>query len=567
MFTTNRYDLKSVKLPRLAGGILSLFTYIADNPLTKGFLLGNLLKTGGITGFRQLVIDDSPTFQPDPPRYSRPDTQTKERADLQPALHPGSSQPAGFRFASSMDYASAYLQGHTTPEEVAESVIAAISDCESRDPAMHIFIAWQREEIMAQARAATQRHQEAKSLGPLDGVPVAVKDELDMLPYPTTVGTRFLGSTPAMEDATPVARLRAAGALLLGKTNMHEIGIGVTGLNPHYGTVRNPYNPKHHTGGSSSGPAAAVAAGLCPLALGADGGGSIRLPASFCGVVGLKPTYSRVSKFGAASLTWSMGHVGPIAATAQDAALGYAIMSGPDPRDPHTLSQPPLSLHDFDRQDLSDLTLGVYWPWFRHAQPQVVSTCEQMLEKLQTMGASIHEVELPELEATRVAHLITITSEMATALDRYHEAHHKEYSLEVRLNLALARSFSNRDYVKAQQVRTRTIAHFEQAFEKVDAIVTPASAVTAPPIKFDAQPDGESDLTVLTEIMRYAFPSNLTGHPAISFPAGYDQAGMPVGMQVIAGYWQEHLLLRLAHAAESNLSRKPPLVHYRLLPE
>jgi Asp-tRNA(Asn)/Glu-tRNA(Gln) amidotransferase A subunit family amidase len=215
---------------------------------------------------------------------------------------------------------------------------------------------------------------------------------------------------------------------------------------------------------------------------------------------------------------------------------------------------------------LSDLTLGVYWPWFRHAQPQVVSTCEEMLKRLQAMGASVREVELPELEAARVAHLITIGSEMAAALDSHHLAHCKDYCLEVRLNLALARSLTSRDYVKAQQVRTRTIAHFEEALSQVDAILTPTSAITAPPIRLDAQPNGESDLTVLTEIMRFAFPPNLTGHPAISFPVGYDQAGLPVGMQAIAGYWQEHLLLRLANAAWQSVQLKPPAVHYQLLP-
>ncbi len=567
MSANSGYDLKSVKLPRLAGGALKIMVNLVENPLTKGLLLGTLLESGGITDFRKLELQVAPTFQPNPYRYLRQDSQVEETLHVQ--LTPPdqrTSQKDGFKFNTIQDYARAYRDGRTTPEQVAEAALTAIADSEERNPSMHIFIALSQENVMEQARAATLRLQQGASLGILDGVPVAIKDEVDMVPFPTTVGTRFLGRSPASEDATVVARLRAAGALLLGKTNMHEIGIGVTGHNTHFGTVRNPYNPAHHTGGSSSGPAAAVAAGLCPLAVGADGGGSIRIPAGFCGVVGLKPTFSRVSEYGAAALTRSMGHLGPIASTPQDAALGYTILAGPDVHDPNTLLQPPISLRDFDQLDLSDLTLGVYWPWFQHAEPQVVSTCEQMLGKLESMGVTIREIELPELDPAQKAHLIIIATEIATALDRFYEAHHTDYSLEVRLNLAMGRALTSLDYLKAQQVRTRTIAHFENALSQVDAIVTPTSAVTAPPINLSAQPMGESDLTTLTEIMRYATQANLTGHPAISFPAGYDQAGLPIGMQVIAGYWQEHLLLRLAHAAQQELQCQAPDVHYQLLP-
>jgi Asp-tRNA(Asn)/Glu-tRNA(Gln) amidotransferase A subunit family amidase len=213
-----------------------------------------------------------------------------------------------------------------------------------------------------------------------------------------------------------VARLRAAGALIIGKANMHEIGIGVTGQNAHHGTPRNPYAPDHYTGGSSSGPAAAVAAGLCPAATGADGGGSIRIPSAFCGVVGLQPTFGRISSFGAAELTWSNDMYGPLAASVADAAILYTGMAGPDPRDPTTLNQPAMTLDGFDKTDLKGLTLGVYWPWFEHAAPQVVAACKQMLAELQSRGAQVREVTIPELDAARIGHLVTITSEMLAGL-------------------------------------------------------------------------------------------------------------------------------------------------------
>jgi Asp-tRNA(Asn)/Glu-tRNA(Gln) amidotransferase A subunit family amidase len=398
-----------------------------------------------------------------------------------------------------------------------------------------------------------------------DGVPVAVKDEVDMVPYPTTVGTAFLGKTPASADSTVVARMRQAGALLIGKANMHEIGINVTGFNPHHGTTRNPYNPNHYTGGSSSGPGTAVAAGLCPVAIGADGGGSIRIPASFCGVVGLKSTYGRVSEFGAAPLAWSVAHLGPLAATATDAALAWGIIAGPDPKDPVSLHQPQPTLAGWDQLDLSDITMGVFWPWFEHATEDMVTGCRKMLEYFQSRGAKLVDVDIPGLEAGRVAHLITIAGEMTQALEQYHAEFGKAYGLDVRTNLALARAFTARDYIKAQRMRTRLMDNFDQVLQKVDVIITPATALVAPPIGAKTLPDGDSDLTTLGEIMRYAQPANLTGLPAIAFPVGYNAAGLPIGMQVMGRAWEEQTLLRMALAAEQIVERQRPTWFYDIL--
>jgi Asp-tRNA(Asn)/Glu-tRNA(Gln) amidotransferase A subunit family amidase len=404
-------------------------------------------------------------------------------------------------------------------------------------------------------------------LSPLDGVPVAIKDEFDMRPYPTTVGTAFLGTDPVQEDATIVARMRAAGALLIGKANVHEVGIGVTGLNPHHGTPRNPYGPDHYTGGSSSGPAAAVAAGLCPVALGADGGGSVRIPAAFCGLTGLKPTYGRVSEHGAAPLTWSMGHIGPLAATATDAALAYAAIAGPDPKDANSMLQPPATLDGWERGDLSDLTLGVYPPWFEHATDEVVSACRAMVTAFEARGGRVREITIPGLEAARIAHTITITAEMLAGLADTFEAHSRDYGLDVRVNFALAKTFRTTDYVQAQRVRSQLMATLNDALEDVDVIVTPSTALVAPRIPDAALRGGESDLSTLVEIMRFATPANLTGLPAITFPAGYTDAGLPIGIQAMGRAWEEPTLLRLALVAEGIVERRAPEWFYDLLPE
>ena len=554
------YDLKSVKLPYLAGGLLKFFVSLVEGPL-GGLLTPSLFESAGVNWLRKQNFEDAPTNYPI--HYTgRMQTEAASVPEREWPTHP--SEGKGFRFASIHEYAEAYRSGKTTPEEVAKKVLEAIEASNMSNPPLRAVIAVDREEVMRMARESTQRFKDGKPLGIFDGVPVAVKDELDMTPYPTTVGTSFLGKSPAQEDATVVARLRAAGALLIGKANMHEIGINVTGLNPHHGTVRNPYNVGHFTGGSSSGSAAAVAAGLCPVAIGADGGGSIRIPASFCGVVGLKATYGRVSEFGAAPLDWSIAHVGPLAGSATDAALTYALIAGPDPKDPTSLLQPDPALTGWN-SDLKGMKIGVYWPWFRHAEAEVVSTCMALLKQFEALGCEVREIVIPNLEANRVAHTITITSEMAQAMSATYQHHHREHGLDVRLNLALARRFTATDYVTAQRIRTRMIQHFKDAFQSVDVILTPATGLAAPAIPADALPDGNSDLTTTVEIMRFVTAANLTGLPAISFPAGYTSRDLPIGMQAIGKPWDEATLLRLALAAERLVERKAPQVLYSVL--
>jgi len=556
------YDLKSVKMPYLAGNKLKMFVSLLDGP-TGGLLLGNLLKQAGIPWLRQQPFDEWPTFAPVVP-VGPPVAQAQTLAPGDWPDRPAFT-PQDWRFSTAFDYADAYRRGELSPEEVAERLLAAVAASDEHAPPLRAFIEQDPEDVRRQARASAQRWREGRPLSLLDGVPVAVKDELDMTPYGTHMGTSFLGKQPVTEDAIAVARMRAAGALLVGKTNMHEIGIGVTGFNAHFGTPRNPYDPGHYTGGSSSGSAAAVAAGLVPIALGADGGGSIRIPAAFCGVMGLKPTYGRVPESGSFALDFTVAHVGPLAATVSDLALAYAVIAGPDPRDRLSVQQSQPSLSGWTKTDLSDMTIGVFWPWFRHATEEMVQGNESMLAHFQELGATVKEIVIPDLEASRIAHVITITTEMNQALDSYYDRHHKEMGMDVRISLALSRAFNARDFVLAQRVRTRLMAHLRQAFEQVDVIVTPATGLTAPPIPESALPDGDSDLTTLTEIMRYAPFFNLSGHPAISFPVGYSDAGLPIGMQAIAPHWHEVSLFRLALAAEQQIQRRQPRIFYDIL--
>jgi len=557
------YDLQTVTAPRLTRALLQAAVRALESSAGAAVLGPKLMRDAGIERFRRHVLAEAPSVVPPLPRPATIATTSAPAVDLD-AIVEGTSARQGFHFESTADYARAYRDGRLDPETVADRLLAALGQADATDPPLRAITAFHAEEIRAEARRSSERHRAGKRLSPLDGVPVSVKEEFDVAGYVTTAGTSFLRGM-ATVDSTLVARLRAAGALIYGKSNMHEIGIDTSGFNPHHGTPRNPYDPRCYTGGSSSGAACAVAAGLGPLAVGADGGGSIRIPASLCGVVGLKATWSRISEVGAFPLCWSVGHAGPIGATARDVALGYAVMAGPDPRDVTTQAQPEVRVDGLDHGDLRGVRLGVYTPWFEHAHASVVSGARAMLKHLEARGAKVVEVEIPGLELARLAQAITILCEMATTMDAYDAQHRRDLTAGTRLNLALARSLTGRDYVRAQQVRTQAYRTFERVLTECDAIVTPTTAIVAPMIRPDVWPRGESDLDMTSAMMRYIFPANLTGHPAITFPAGYDAAGLPVGLQAIGRPWEEHFLLRVAEAGGQDLERRRPKVHHALL--
>ena len=560
------YDLKSIRVPRLWGVPLKTLVSLLENGYSRKLLESTLIKEAGLDKLRALILDDAPIMTP---KYGKGRSMSAANAKETLRIfefnhHPTLDNP-GFRFQNVFDFATAYRNGTTTPVEVAKQVISAIKTSNDGKAPLRAIINSNEQDILRQAEASKKRIEEGKAYSVLDGVPVAVKDELDMVPYATSVGTSIFGKdNSASEDATVVARMRAAGALLIGKTNMHEIGIGVTGANPHHGVCRNPYNLLHHTGGSSSGSASAVAAGLCPLSIGADGGGSVRIPAALCGISGLKATWSRVSEFGAAPLCWSVAHVGPIGATIDDVALGYSLMAGPDTKDNASLEQPGIHLKDYLNSDLTGLRVGIFPPWFKHADKEVVEHCTNALKILESHGATRHEINIKNLDAQRISHAVTIASEMLTAMNEEHGKDTSRFALDTRINLAIASTFTATDYVKAQQVRGLAIKAFMDAFEDVDVIITPSSAITAPKINEKALPDGESNLSALTEIMRFATAGNLTGLPALTVNAGYSEKGLPIGVQLMGRPWEEHTLLRMGRVIDKATMKKKPEIHFPL---
>jgi aspartyl-tRNA(Asn)/glutamyl-tRNA(Gln) amidotransferase subunit A len=458
-------------------------------------------------------------------------------------------------FAGIAELAPRIAAGEVSPVALTEAALARI---EALDPALNAFMTVTAERALAAARDAEAEIAEGRYRGPLHGVPLAVKDLFATAGVRTTGGSKLLADWVPDHDATVIERLKAAGAVLLGKTGMHELAYGTTSNNAHYGPVRNPWDPACHPGGSSGGSAAAVAAGLAYGALGSDTGASIRQPAACCGIVGLKPSFGRVSKFGALPLSWSLDHIGPMTRSVADAALMLQVLAGPDPRDPNCADRP---VPDY----LAGLNKGVAAVdgkrialargfFFADCDPEVAAVVAAAARTLEGLGARIEEIELPELDSAYLTGGITIACE-ATA---YHAKSLRErpeaFSEELRASLELGAFYSAVDYLQAQRVRRRVCEAIRGAMAPFDAVLSPTSPVPATPI--DDSPPGHSGLR-----HRNTIPFNLTGLPAISLPCGVTGAGLPIGLQIAGRAFDEAGILAVARAYEAASDwqgRRPP---------
>ncbi|XP_021652489.1 fatty acid amide hydrolase isoform X2 [Hevea brasiliensis] len=556
------YLRANVKAPRMAGFLVKIFSWFLESRIFGPALLYILTRNNLV---HKLVsnaeLEESPLYVPLHPfeELNEPEVKLID-ADLSP---PHRVQQAieclpnllnglnySFRRWTIMDYSRAYNSGQITPYAVAERLIAAIRQSSTPPMDMAFFINYNVEDIFRQATESTQRYQTGKPISALDGVPIAVKDEIDCNPYPTTGGTKWLHKfRPCKEDAYCVKCLRSCGAMLIGKTNMHELGAGTSGINPHYGATRNPYDAGKISGGSSSGSAAVVAAGLCPVSLGVDGGGSVRMPAALCGVVGFKPTFGRVPHAGVLPLNWTVGMVGVLAGTIEDAFIIYAAISGQFPLNESSNTQ----------------------PWFNDCSDDIRACCSHALDQLyEKCGWKTVEVTIPEIEAMRLAHYVTIGTECTTSLSSYLEKlNFAELGWDARVALSVYGAFNAKEYVKAQKLRNRVMEFHKKIFAKADVIVTPTIGVTAYPIFKDAMETGELDYINGAALVRYQIAGNFLGLPAVTIPVGYDEKGLPIGLQFIGKPWSEPTLIHIAFAMQALCisDYRKPQVFYDLLKE
>lgn len=435
--------------------------------------------------------------------------------------------------------AAALRDRSISPREVVDGYLARI---EEANPSINAFITVLAREARAEARDAEYEIGQGRYRGPLHGIPFGAKDVFLTRAVRTTCGARTLSGFVPSVDAALITRLRGAGAILMGKLNLHEFAFGVTSENPHYGDVRNPLATDRIAGGSSGGSAAAVASGMVPLALGTDTGGSIRIPSALCGVAGLKPTFGRLSRRGVYPLCHSLDHPGLIAATAADLAIALAAIDDPARRQRDVPARRPVP--SAAATDLDGVVIGVPDTYFFDQLDAIVAEqVRQALETLRGLGAVITPVSLPNLRETAVAASVTLLSEAAMTLERWHRQSAAELGPDVRARLDLGAAISARQYLKAQHVRAMARRAFARVFEEIDVLVTPQLPITAPRLGATTVAAGDGVEAVPDALTRLTRIFNLAGIPAASVPCGRSADGLPVGLQVVGAVHQDFTAL------------------------
>ncbi len=428
---------------------------------------------------------------------------------------------------------------------------------ERYNPSLNCFITLTAGSALQQAVQAEREIRRGNYRGPLHGIPLALKDLFETAGVRTTAGSRFFAEHLPEADSYVVQKLRSAGAVLLGKLNMHEIALGVTNENLHYGACRNPWDTSCITGGSSGGSAAAVSAGLCLGSLGSDTGGSIRIPSSLCGVVGLKPTYGRISLRGVIPLSWSLDHAGPLARRVRDAAVLLQAVAGFDAEDPASQPEP---VDDYSAL----LEAGVRgWQvalaageFVEKADAQVLESVRAAGRLFEELGAVVEEVDLPELRDAAKSNGLMVTSEAAAFHRERIQSQPDHFAPDVLTRLQDGAAFTSTEYILARRTQSLLRRKFETFFSRYALLLLPSTPVTAP------QREGEDAVQRAQLLTRFTAPFNLTGLPALSLPCGFDNQGLPIGLQIVAGPGKEAALLRAGQAYEAATDwhkRKPTL--------
>ncbi|MCC7347110.1 MAG: amidase [Variibacter sp.] len=442
-----------------------------------------------------------------------------------------------------------------SPVEYTRALLARI---EALDGGYNAFILVTAERALQEARAAEAAVMAGDYRGPMHGIPFAAKDLFDVAGLPTTCHSKLRLDHIPSTDSFVVARLRAAGAILLGKTAMHEFATGGPAFDLPFPPARNPWDRALHPGGSSSGSGTAVALGMAPAALGSDTGGSVRNPATCCGIVGLKPTYGAVSRSGVFPLSFSLDHVGPITRTVEDNAILYQAIAAHDPADPTSATAPPADVLSGLRNSVKGLRVGVIDHFFREempADPEQVAAFERALALLTDLGVALCPLRLSPLSAYGTCGRTILQAESYAIHEAWLQERPQDYAALTREKLLPGAFIAAHDYVKAQQWRTALAREFAAALraENLDAVVTISSMT--PPCRID---DPEALARTYDKSAR--MPFNVTGTPAIAVPTGFSQAGAPLGMQLGAAAFAEPLLYRLAHAfcAATGLTARFP---------
>ncbi len=447
-----------------------------------------------------------------------------------------------------------------SPVEVVE---AHISRIESLEPKLNSFITLLPEQARDNAREAEKEILKGKYRGPLHGIPFGLKDLYYVKGIRNTSGSKLYDHFIPQYDSTVAFKLKEAGAILLGKLNLHPFAYGTTGENEEYGHMHNPWNLHLIAGGSSGGNGSSVASGECPFAMGSDTGGSIRIPASLCGIVGLKPTYGRVSRYGIVPLAWSQDHGGPMARTVEDCALIMNIVSGYDPHDPTSAHLPVPDYTEVLKKEIKGIRLGVIKEALElPIESYVKESFWKAVDQLTDLEAIISEVSFPIYHyGSSIASVI----QMAEATAYYSELirkHGAQIFPPVQLRLESGIFISATDYIQAERARALFYRQSLELFKTVDLLLTPTLPTTAFPIGTTSVKIGEKKLNVVSLLTQFTRPFNLNGFPALTLPCGFSENQLPIGLQIIGRPFDEETVLRAAYAYQQSTDwhlKRPPL--------
>jgi aspartyl-tRNA(Asn)/glutamyl-tRNA(Gln) amidotransferase subunit A len=437
-----------------------------------------------------------------------------------------------------------------SPVEATQVVVDRV---EKFDRQLNSFITLLRDQAIAQARTAEQEILDGHYRGPLHGIAIAVKDLYYTKGTRTTAGSKILSDFIPTYDATVIARLQDAGAILIGKLNMHEFARGATNSSSLIGGCYNPWDTLRVTGGSSGGSGAALAAGLCYGSLGSDTGGSIRIPAAFCGIVGLKPTYGRVSRYGVFPLSWSLDHVGPMARTVTDAALLLQVIAGYDRHDNTTRTAVVPVYAASLTGDIEGARLGIPQEfYFEQLDPEVSDSVRAAVQTLERAGARVEEVSLPLSKYAAAAGRIISLTESAEIHEKFLKTRFADYSPDVRAGFLVGQLILGKHYMKAQRLRSLIRQEMAAVLRRVDALVMPTVPIPAPRIGQTTVDIGPERVETMWALSRLTRPANLSGFPAISVPCGFTQGGLPIGLQLTGRPFAEATILQIAHVYEQE---------------
>jgi len=443
-------------------------------------------------------------------------------------------------------------------------VDACLREIDAANPVVNAYISVYADQARAVAKAAETMIASGYWLGPLHGIPIGLKDNIGLRGLKTTAGSKVIADWVPSRDATVASRLRRNGAILIGKTNMHEFAWGGTSDNPHFGAVRNPWDPERFPAGSSGGSGAAVAARTCPAALGTDTGGSVRLPSAVNGIVGLRPTIGRVSNFGVIPLAWSMDTVGPMTRTVEDCAIVFNAIAGHDPNDGGSALEPVPDYTADLRKGVKGLRIGVVTGYFfHHLQPPVHDAVKGALNTFEQLGATVTDVEIENIHGNISAQLTIESTEPSAYHQQWLRERPADYGEDVRTQLEMGEMLLATHYIQAQRYRRLLRQEFMEAFKSVDVFICPTLPFTATRVgemKVVIENGKEEDM--LSAIMQFTGVPSLTGLPSLNVPCGYDDDGLPVGMQIIGKPFDESTLFRMGAAfqeATSYHGRRPKL--------